>query len=128
MTADDLAKALSDACKEFTDEVKEKVENKVNQIAEETVEEVKSLAPVYHGKSKKITKGRYKRSWKYKIDKERGSINAVVYASGKQYNLTHLLENGHLNRDGTSRSKAFPHISIADENMQKKLENLMEDL
>ena len=128
MTADDLAKALSDACKEFTDEVKEKVENKINQIAQETVEDVKSLAPVYHGKNKKTSKGRYKRSWKYRTDKERGSINAVVYASGKQYNLTHLLENGHLNRDGTSRSKAFPHISVADKNMQEKLEKILDDL
>lgn len=128
MTADDLAKALSEACEEFTDEIKEKIENKINQIAKETDEEVKNLAPVYHGKSKKISKGRYKKSWKYKIDKERGSINAVVYASGKQYNLTHLLKNGHLNRDGTSRSKAFPHISIANENAVKKAEKMLEDL
>lgn len=128
MTADDLAKALSEACEEFTDEIKEKIENKINQIAEEAVEEVKTLAPVYHGKSKKISKGRYKKSWKYKIDKERGNLTATVYASGKQYNLTHLLENGHLNRDGTSRSKAFPHISIANENAVKKAEKMLEDL
>ena len=126
--ADELTKALTRACRDFTDEVKEKVENKVNQIAEETVEDVKSLAPVYHGKNKKTPKGRYKRSWKYRIDKERGAINAVVYASGKQYALTHLLENGHLNRDGTSRSKTFPHISKANENAEKKVEKLFEDL
>ena len=128
MTADDLAKALSEACEEFTDEIKEKIEIKINQIAEEAVEEVKNLSPVYHGKSKKISKGRYKKSWKYRIDKERGNLTATVYASGKQYNLTHLLENGHLNRDGTSRSKAFPHISIANENAVKKAEKMLEDL
>ncbi|MBR1592818.1 MAG: HK97 gp10 family phage protein [Ruminococcus sp.] len=128
MTSDELTKALTKACRDFTDEVKEKVENKVNQIAGETVEEVKSLAPVYKGKNKNTPKGRYKRSWKYSIEKKNGTINAIVHSTGRQCALTYILENGTLNHDGTVRSRKFPHISVADENMRKKIEKLFEDL
>ena len=62
------------------------------------------------------------------LEKERGEIKVTVHVKGKHYRLTHLLEKGHLNRDGTTRSKAIPHISIAQEHANKKAEKLLEGL
>lgn len=125
---DDLVKALTDYCRGYTDEIKSMVGDKLETIGEEAVSDVKKLAPVYVGANKRTPKGSYRRSWTYRVDKERGKISVTVYASGKNYRLTHLLENGHLTRDGRTRSKAIPHIAPANERAQKKAEKLLEDL
>lgn len=127
ITPEMLANALVSACREYTEDVREKVENGILAIGEETVNEVSSLAPVYEGKNKNTRKGAYKKSWTCKIDKQRGKVNVTVH-SKKHYRLTHLLEKGHLNRDGTTRSKAIPHISIAEANAEEKVKKLLEDV
>lgn len=128
ITPDALTEALVSACSEYTEEVRTFVEESVERIGEETAEEVRSIAPVYEGDSKNTRKGAYRRSWTCDISKQRGVINAVVHAKAPHYRLTHLLENGHLNRDGTTRSKAIPHISIANANAEKKVNDLLEDI
>lgn len=128
ISPDDLAGVLAEYCREYTDDVVEKVDNGIVNIGEEALQEVKELVPVYKGKNKNTVKGTYRRHFDIKIDRWRGQVKATVYVKGKHYRLTHLLENGHLNRDGTTRSKEFPHISIANEHAQKKVEKLLEDL
>lgn len=127
---ENLVAALVSACQEYTDDVKETVKNGIVKIGEEATEEVKTLAPVYEGEDKnmKYPKGSYKRSWKYTVDEERGKIQVTVHAKSPHYRLTHLLEKGHLNRDGTTRSKAIPHISVANADAEKKVDKLLEDL
>ena len=95
---------------------------------QEATAEIRAIAPVYEGSNKNTSKGAYKRSWTYRVDRERGKINVTVHAKSPHYRLTHLLENGHLNRDGTTRSKAIPHISIVDNLAEKKVDKLLEDL
>lgn len=140
---EDLAKALVEACSEYTGEVRDKVEDGLTRIGYETVEEVKSLSPVYTGTERvsksgkryrtinksqyeKNSPGAYKRRWIYRVEKARGVITVTVH--NKQWALTHLLENGHLNRDGTTRSRAIPHISKANADAEKKVDKLLEDL
>lgn len=128
ISPDDLAGTLAEYCREYTEEITEKVEIGLKNIGSEAAREVEELSPVSDGSDKSIPKGAYRRSWTCRIEKERGKIAATVYVRGKHYRLTHLLENGHLNRDGTTRSKKFPHISIANEHAQKKVDKLLEDL
>lgn len=128
ITPDALTEALVSACSEYTEEVRTFVEESVERIGEETAEEVRSIAPVHEGDNKNTRKGAYRRSWTCDLSKQRGVINAVVHAKAPHYRLTHLLENGHLNRDGTTRSKAIPHISIANANAEKKVNTLLEDI
>ena len=140
---ENLVAALVSACQEYTDEVKETVEDGIIKIGEEAVAEVKLLSPEYEGadrtsktgkhyhtknKEMKYPKGSYKRSWKCTVEKERGKIQVTVHAKSPHHRLTHLLENGHLNRDGTTRSKAIPHISVANADAEKKVDKLLEDL
>lgn len=128
ISPDDLAGVLAEYCREYTEEITEKVEEGIENIGIEAAREVKELSPVSDGSDKSVPKGAYRRSWTCKIEKERGKLTATVYVKGKHYRLTHLLENGHLNRDGTTRSREFPHISIANEHAQKKVEKLLKEL
>ncbi len=128
ISPDKLVEALIDYCKGFTEEIREKVGDDIEEIGKETVSEVRELSPVYEGDNKNTPRGAYRRNWDYIIEKSRGTINVIVHVKGKHYRLTHLLEHGHLNRDGTTRSKAIPHISIAQEHANKKAEKLLEDL
>lgn len=123
-----LTAALVKACTEFADEAKQKVTDGLVKIGQEAVQEVKELSPVYEGSNKNTPKGSYKRNWTYRIDKERGTFTVTVYVKGKNYRLTHLLEDGHVNRDGTTRSKAIPHVSIANDHAQLKADKLLEDV
>lgn len=142
---EDFARALVEACNEYTGEVRDKVEAGLTRIGYEATQEVKSLSPVYsgtdrisksrkryHTKNKpkedyaKYLPGAYKKRWVYTVEKTRGKIMVTVH--NKQWSLTHLLENGHLNRDGTTRSKAIPHISTANADAESKIDKLLEDL
>jgi hypothetical protein len=133
ITPGELAAALASACQEYTEDVREKVEAGVEKIGKEAAQEVRQLAPVYSGNNKyegwkaKYGPGSYKRGWKYSVERKRGTVKITVHNT-KHYQRTHLLENGHLNRDGTTRSKAIPHISTANADAEKKVDKLLEDL
>lgn len=115
-----LAAALTEACRTYTEEAVEKVESGIEQIGKEATAEVKSLSPT--------DKGKYKRSWTCNIEKAKGTFVVTVHARGKEYRLTHLLEYGHMNRDGTTRARAFPHIEKANEHAHEKVNELLEGL
>ena len=127
ITPDDLVKAITSACAQFNDDVREKITDGVEKIGREAVEEVEALSPVYTGKSKKVKRRNYKRGWRYQVEKRRGTVKVTVHNS-KNHQLTHLLENQHLTRDGTTYSRAFPHIGIANANAEKKVDRLIKEL
>lgn len=106
MTELDFRPILSD----FSKEIREQIGDELETIGKDTVKELKATSPK--------NKGKYAKNWRYIADKNYGSYKLTVY--NKQYQLTHLLENGHLNRDGTTRSTAKPHIAPVNEHAQKK--------
>lgn len=140
ITPDGLAAALADKYKKYTDEFKEEVFDGIQEIGKETAKEVKDNSPVYAGSSKaykeKRKPGTYKKSWTYKVEKERGTITVTVH--NRNYRLTHLLENGHLTRLGTGRkyynekgrkySRPFTHIAPAEKHTEEKVDKLLEGL
>lgn len=128
ITPDQLTETLVNYCKGYTEEIKEKVGSGIETIGAEAVEEVKALAPVYTGEYKGFTKGAYRRSWSYIIEKSKGNITVTVHVKGRHYRLTHLLENGHLTRNGITRTRPIPHISIANDHAQQKVLKLLEEI
>lgn len=120
MDAEDLTSALAEACRSYTEEVVQKVEEGITNIGREATDEVKSLAPVEHGG--------YKRNWTFRIDRSRGEYKVTVHVKGRKAHLTHLLEYGHLNRDGKTRAREFPHIGIAEKHAEEKVNELLENL
>lgn len=130
ITPDEFAEALAEATRTMTKEVVEEMENGLVSVASETVAELKQLSPVYQGSSKKLKKGDYRKKWRCIVEKERGVTKVTIY--NQKGGLTHLLEHGHVVRNGTKRvvgnAPPIPHISIAEEHAEKKIDKLMEGL
>ena len=97
----------------YTDEVLEKVESVLFEVGEDTAERFKTLGGFEN------RTGKYRKSWKVKQTKKRTYTETVVYATGREGSLTHLLEFGHANRNG-GRTRAFPHISTNNEMAEKE--------
>lgn len=98
----------------YTSDIKERTMVVVEQVAEETKEELGRTSPSGNRKQRK-----YKKSWKVKKDKKG---HAIVHNT--EYRLTHLLEKGHATHNG-GRTRAFRHIGPAE---QKAIQNLRDGI
>ena len=100
--------------------VKGVLETDSMEVAKETVQKLKNTSPKKYGD--------YARGWKVS-KKERGSL---VVHNATDYQLTHLLENGHVirNKKGTyGRTNGIKHIEPAEEWASDELpRRIMEDL
>lgn len=130
ISPDELTEALVNATRTMTAEVVEELEDGFQRIAEEAVEELKRLSPVYKGTSKKLKKGDYRKKWKFQIEKQGGVTRVTIY--NQKGGLTHLLEHGHLVRNGTGRvvgnADPIPHIQIVQKHVEEKIDKQMEGL
>lgn len=109
--------------KEYTDDVALKTLESVDEVSKEAKKIVKDHAPV---EKKGKRKGKYKRSISVRTAYESLTEKRnVIYASGKEYRLTHLLEKGHAKvgvpRNGKARVEARPHWKYGDEYIKKEL-------
>jgi len=113
--AQDIASLITQAVREYTADVVEEIDRQAIKIANKTVKELKRTSPRrFHG-------GRhYADGWgRRKVDGAQ-----VVYNKTKP-GLTHLLEHGHLMRNG-DRTRAFPHIFPAEQTAIKAYEKAVE--
>lgn len=85
----------------YTNDVKQKVKVNQEELGKEAVKELKKKSPEKTGS--------YKKGWRLK--KEKGG---VIVHNATDYQLTHLLEKGHANRDG-GRTPAQVHIAPVEE-------------
>lgn len=95
---------LSDAIKEVADIYSGEVKARLLDAAKETAGEVKDEIDshiTFKGK-------KYRRAMA--IKKNQKGTGYIWYVKKPYYRLTHLLEYGHMNRDGRTRTRAYPHI------------------
>ncbi len=110
---ENLAEAIMDELKAYSDEVSEALKKSVKEVSKETAAEIRENAPKGSGK--------YRKGWKSKVAYESPTdIRTVVYNSTKPQ-LAHLLEYGHA-KSGGGRVEGNPHIRPADERLEGKLE------
>jgi hypothetical protein len=118
----------------YTEEICEKIENKAAELAKQAQAELKAISPRSKGEG---TMGKndskpYHYADKWKLTKLGGIRKAryfrfVIHQNSPKYRLTHLLEYGHLARDG-SRVKAIPHIEPVQEKVSREFEKACEDI
>lgn len=109
-----LTVEIMDALDEWNADFQKMVDGVMKKTAKEAVEQLSQ-------NSSKRT-GDYAAGWKMKTNKK--SMSYVVY-NKDHYRLTHLLENGHVNRDG-SRTPAQKHIKPVEEWSVREVETGIE--
>ena len=120
-----MAETLTVQMERILDEYSERVQN-VSQVAVQRVgrESVKKL----RNSSPKKT-GSYSRGWRLKVLKMSGNVTDVVVHNATDYQLTHLLEHGHVvvNAKGTfGRAPSHPHIKPVEEWANNELPEIIE--
>lgn len=117
---DDLSLEIIKELDAYQDVTQEIVESAVKRAAKETAKELRERAEAAFPRGS----GEYAESWDYKRD---GSLSGkkkfsmVVYAKAPGYRLAHLLEHGHLTRNGR-RTPGRAHIAPAEKLAREKLE------
>ena len=89
----------------------------LDRISKEALKIVRENAPASeHG-------GIYKKGLRRKKTKDsRDDLQYTLYAGGKESSLSHLLENGHLTRNGESTVPGKPHFAKGQEYAAKEIE------
>lgn len=118
---DQLGEALSDILMRWADGEEEKFFHAIDEAADACDDAIRQDAPV--------DKGEYRS--KFAIDRyktEKHKYSAEWYVRAPEYRLTHLLEYGHLTRDGVTRSKAIPHIKYGKKQAERVLQEKLNKL
>lgn len=110
----DVGAEIMVALTDYTNDIKESVDEAVINTANELKDRIKADSPK---RTKKYSKG-----WHVKaLFKGKGNHRMVVH-NATHYQLTHLLEHGHAKAGGTERVDAQPHIQPNEEWAKKELE------
>ena len=109
----DIASEITKALYEYTSEVEAEMDIIKSDVADETVNMLKVNSP-------KGRRSKYAKGWRKKKDG-----TGYVIHNATDAGLTHLTEKGHAKRNG-GRTKAQPHISIAEQEAIKEFENKVE--
>lgn len=103
---------------EFSDKVNDVLEKSANEIADQSVEKLHNTSP--------RDTGDYASGW----TKKKESSKSIVVHNATNYQLTHLLENGHVirNKKGTyGRAPAHKHIKPVETWANNEFQRLVEE-
>ena len=114
---DQMAHVVMEGLQEYADIATEDMKAAVKKAGNKAQCDVQAGAPVKTGK--------YKKSWAVKTTKKNANAMEVTVHSRNSYQLAHLLEFGHAKRGG-GRTRAFPHITTAEEAAAELLEREVE--
>lgn len=110
---DGMSAAIMKGLKEYSELATTDMKSSVRKAGVNVKKDIRANAP------KKT--GDYSKSWTVKTTKETSNSLELTVYSPKKYQLAHLLEFGHVKRDG-GRTKAQPHIAPAEKAAVKQLE------
>ncbi len=116
--AQGLSAAIQEMLNEYVGDVEEKTDEVLDKASKSCAKQLKSSSPVGEGPNK----GRYAKGWSVKKDKSLKGISKIgdyTVHNKTDWQLTHLLENGHVikNQYGSysGRVPAVPHIKDAEQ-------------
>ena len=101
---------LQEVFEEYSKEVKRAANNSADVVAKKTVTRLKNSSP--------RKTGSYAKGWSIKRERGTAGINTVIVHNKTDYQLTHLLENGHIVKNAKGvfgRAPAHKHIEPAEQ-------------
>ena len=118
--SDELASTITQWLTEYNEEVTQVAKEVVDEMTEEVMQETKShitwqdkkYSSYFHIKTSFEDKRNKRNTW---------------YVKSPYYRLTHLLEFGHYTRNGTTKTKAYPHVRYGQEIIDERFEKLMKE-
>lgn len=110
---DSLANAIAGALEEYSQDVTDAVKASVRDAAKACVAELKTASPSLTGS--------YANGWRAKVAYEDLTDIRMQVHNATDYQITHLLEDGHAKVNG-GRVPAYPHIGAAADNASELLE------
>lgn len=121
MDVNQLAAAIGHELQSYSDDVSEKVGEAVQIVAKEVNDEIKQ-----HVTFQERT-GNYVKAFRIKKVNTGSKYNhsRIWHVKSPQYRLTHLLEHGHVLRNG-GRTRAFPHIIYGEQLAERRMQELTE--
>lgn len=114
---DDMTNAIMKELKQYSEELNEEIKVDTKKVAQEAVKQLKSTSPK--------RSGAYAKSWTQKESVKGEHVSKRVIYNKDHYQLTHLLENGHVkikNGKAAGRVDGISHIKPAEEKAIKNLE------
>ena len=121
---EDFQNVLKEYLENYVEDINEDVEDTTNTVIKEAKQELIQKSP----KSGIARKTKYYKGWAIKNGgrtRKRKYYSKVIWYK-TNYQLTHLLENGHHKRDGTGWVEAKPHIGKVQEKYGLKFADLLE--
>lgn len=98
---------------EYTADVKEVVNDAINDVSKEAVQKLKSTSPKRNAKGKHYANG-----WAAQKTRNHLGVDSVLIYNKSKPQLTHLLENGHVIANGRGeygRTNGIKHIAPVEE-------------
>lgn len=117
VTADNLAEAIAEILDEYGDETDKHIDEITAQVAKKGVQALRSASSVFNGT-------KYKSGWAVDYTITRYSKSAHIW-NKKVPGLPHLLENGHLLRNGR-HSNGRVHIKPIEDQLTREFFNQLE--
>lgn len=119
--AETLTVQLDKILDSYSAEVSRVTSKAIDEVSKASVKKLKNESPQKTGS--------YARGWRAKKQRVAGDIATVTVHNATDYQLTHLLENGHLivNGKGTyGRTKPIKHIEPVEEWANSELVEIIE--
>lgn len=117
---DSVSVQMAELLDEINNDVRESTKRNVNNVSKECVQKLRNTSP--------RKTGSYSKGWG---TKKQGEMDVIVH-NRTDYQLTHLLENGHVikNKKGTyGRTRGIKHIQPVEEWASDELpRRIMEDI
>lgn len=113
---DDLDKAIRKKIEAMNREAIDKVNKAAEKAANAGSRQLKATSPVRHdGYKRRYPPGSYAKSWG--VVKEGNALGVTQYTirNARHYQLTHLLEFGHIDAKTGRRTRAYPHIAAVNQ-------------
>lgn len=118
---DGLAEAISEILEEYHTEIDRGTKECVQRVAKAGVQALKDVSP--------RRTGEYAEGWTSETKEGRMGATATIY-NAKKAGLVHLLEHGHVTRNGTGRTfrrtPAHVHVKPVEEQLMADFESQIE--